>query len=501
MIMVNIDKIIIPIIPIIVATVLSPFMRLILRDWKKVIKVICSLSAASYVITMIILALPQGILWTILAKKQPLYVHFTGISRLVSGFYVDILSIIFIYLALLIALLSCIFSYSLITPEDLPDLYFPLLNILTLSLYLLFIVGDLVTLFVAWELMSVATYALIFIRRSNKLAMEAGVKYIIMSGIASIMMLYAFSLIYGYLGTFNFIEISKRITTLNYLSNYRGLFIALILMTLSFGFKAALVPFHTWAPDVYQETLDPITAMLSGAASKAGVFYIIRTYFLLLKIPNTNTVLYILAALTMTVANLSAILQKDLKRLYAYSSIAHIGYIIAGLSAGNLLGFVGAIFHAVNHGIMKSLAFYSAGAIQKVFKTRDLETLRGKVRGNFAILINSIIALLALIGVPPLNGFVSKFIIVMGLINAGLIWLVVVILINFGIGAAYYLRVIQFMCTAKGSNKSNISNNTKIELSMFIPMVVQSILCFILGLAPNFMIELIKCASQMILGL
>lgn len=287
-----------PIVPLIVLTIVLPFVkRLIIskvKDKENALKKICLIASLFFIASLTLILLPNGVFWKLLCLKKAITLHIIEVPGAISGFYIDAISMIFILITLFIAILSLIFSHDIVTSEDLPDLYCSLIGLLVLGLYFIFIAGDLVSLFVAWELMSVATYALIFIRRSNVLAMEAGTKYLIMSAVASTLMLYAISLIYGYTGSFDFITIHEKVLKLT-LEESRGLLIALTLLTLSFGFKAVIVPFHTWAPDVYQETLDPITVILSGAASKVGIYCLIRVYYLLLPYPHTRILLAILA--------------------------------------------------------------------------------------------------------------------------------------------------------------------------------------------------------------
>lgn len=190
----------------------------------------------------------------------------------------------------------------------------------------------------------------------------------------------------------------------------------------------------------------------------------------------------VFAVITMTVGNFAALLQNDLKRLLAYSSIANMGYILAGLSLGTELGLTGSILHIFNHSLMKGLAFLCAGAFIYSTETRDLNELKGIGRRMPVSAFTLCIALLALLGFPSLNGFISKFILVLAALNSYAYLLAIIILLNSALSAAYYLRIIQIVTSSSVASK--ISKAKEAPLAMLVPMCILAFLIVLFGVYP-----------------
>ncbi len=489
-------EILAPVIPPIVAAMIMPPLRRLLNGTLKVIRVATVITSISILASLALLLKPGSHALGVLREPKVMAGPLTLPENLTVTFYFDAVSVIFIVISAFVCLVATIYSVGVLGEEDVPALYYSLVSMLYAGLYMIFISGDLISLFAAWELMSIATYGLIFIRRTRPLSLEAGVKYLMMSAIASGFILYAISLTYGVTGGLDFLSISSKITGSS--GNLRPLYLAAAFFIAGFGFKAAVVPFHTWAPDVYQETLDPVTAILSGATSKAGVYAILRVVLLLLPLKGLGLALALLSAATMTVGNVVALLQSDVKRLLAYSSIAHMGYILMGLASGNIIGIAGAVFHAINHAIMKPLVFLCAGNLRHSLGGRTLQGLEGA--GRLVVLegFNMVIGLLSLAGIPGLNGFVSKYLLIMAAIDANLVWLAIIAIANSAVAVAYYLRVMQVLYRTP---KAHLEVPREVPTIMKLPVVVLVILCFMIGVYPAPVIRACLNASQATLAM
>lgn len=483
-----ITQVITPVLPILFSAFIVPFLRRI-KDFDKRVKTACALSVISCVISLTLILIPSSILWLASQFKEGISAKLVPESHL-SKLYVDTLSAFFILLSFIVLLASDIYSYKILHEEDLPEVYYSLLHLTVVGLYSIFVAGDLVSLFVGWELMSVSIYALIYIRRSNVLALEAGMKYLMMSALASSLILYSISLLYGYTGTFEFSGVRSAVLNMQ---DLRMVWIAVTFMTVAFGFKSAIVPFHTWAPDVYQETLDPITALLSGIASKAGIYLIIRVYYTLVPSPQLRAILALLSAVTMTVGNVAALLQSDIKRLFSYSSIAHMGYVLMGLASGNPLGLIAALFHSLSHALAKPLVFLSSGCFSYSIGSRNLETLRGVGRKHELLSFSIVIGLLSLASIPGLSGFVSKFMLIASAFEANLIWLAILGILNSAVGVAYYIRVIQHLFSSRGKKVEKV---IKVPTEMIIPNLILTILCIVFGLFPEPLVEYLTLVAR-----
>jgi len=482
---VAVPSVLAPLAPLLASAILLPFLSRV-DDFSRRLRAGCLASALACAVSLALMLAPGGLLW-LAVDGQP--------AKEGAWFYVDGLSAFFATLAFTVLLAVDLYSYRVLRAEDLPSAYFSLLHLMACGLYLIFVAGDLVTLFVAWELMSVSTYALICIRRSNDLALEAGVKYLVMSAVASSLILYSISLLYGYTGAFSYTAVREAVARMG---DPRAVWVAVALMTAGFGFKSGLVPFHTWVPDVYQESLDPVTAMLSGAASKAGIYVLIRVYYTLVPDPRLRVTLALLSAMTMTLGNVAALLQSDIKRLLSYSSIAHMGYTLMGIASGTALGIVAALFHALSHALAKPLVFICAGCYAQAAGSRRLESLRGVGRGAGPLTLSMVLGLLSLASIPGLSGFMSKYMLIASAFQAGLTWLALLGIANSAVGVAYYVRVMQCLLSGRGS--AGVGSAVKLPSDlMLLPLALAS-LCALFGLVPEPLVRYLALAAAQLSG-
>lgn len=412
------------------------------------------------------------------------------------AFYVDYISIFFSVVFVLIGFVSALHSVRYMERDTGLGAYYALLQLMTLGMVYVTFTGDLFNLFVFWEVMAISSYVLVAFRKELWEPVEAGLKYLIMSGAGSATMLFAMSLTYGLTGSLNFVYVAEA---------FRGMqptpfhYLAIAMFVVAFGIKAAAFPFWTWLPDAHPAAPSPISAMLSGVVIKTGVYGILRVLFLLfpLSLFNYGAALFITAALTMTIGNIGALLQRDIKRLLAFSSVAQVGYILVGLAAasyGALAdGMASAMFHVFNHAVMKGLAFLAAGALIYRLETRSLDDLAGVGRRMPISTVCLTVALFALGGVPPLNGFMSKWYLFMSAIEGGLWPLAVIGVINSAFSVAYYLWVFQRLFLAEPSRLVK-EHAKEAPAPILMALLILVVIIFAVGVYPQPMIEFSQLA-------
>ncbi len=327
---------------------------------------------------------------------------------------------------------------------------------------------DLFVLFLAFETSSLSTFALVAFRKRDKESTEAAVKFFIIGAVSSGIILFGISLVYGIAGTTDLYAMQAKLTAA--LPRMEPpLIVALVLLIAGFGFKAAVVPFHMWAPDVYQGSPTTISAFLAAGSKKVGIVALFRVFLVgLLTIQvDWMVAISVLAILTQTVGNVLAIPQRSIKRMLAYSSISHVGYILIALPVAALalqaappytdeaaatasFAVVGALLHVLAHAAMKGGAFLVVAGTQARGIPDDMDAYRGLSRRMPFFAFSMTIFLLSLAGIPPLVGFFSKFILFASAIRAMPFneWYVVLAIsgiLNSALSLYYYARVIWYM--------------------------------------------------------
>ncbi len=323
--------------------------------------------------------------------------------------------------------------------------YYALVLFATAGMMLLAAAGDLVVLFLSLELMSLSLYVLAGLFKRELASSEASMKYFILGAFAASFLLYGIALIYGATGTTNLDRIAAAAAGR---VHDPLLTIGLGLLLVGFGFKISSVPFHMWAPDVYQGAPTSVTALIATGSKAAAFAALIRVLMVALRgaQPDWTVLLWGVAALTMTVGNVAAIAQSNLKRMLAYSSIAHAGYMLVGLVAGGISGAGAVLFYLLTYTFTTAGAF---GVITLCERVRgeavEVGDYAGLARRHPALAAALGLFLLSLIGIPPLAGFVGKFYLFGAAVRAGYVWLAVIAVLNSAIAAYYYLRVVVFM--------------------------------------------------------
>lgn len=428
---------------------------------------------------------------------------------------IDHLGMFMITLFCGLGLLVSVYSIKYMEHDTGLDRYYALLLLLVAGMVGVALAGDFFTLFVFWELMSISSYSLVAFRKHRWEPIEAGFKYLVMSTLGSLFALLGIALLYGYAGTLNFQMLSKTISMLAVNPAYCYMVITLILV--GFGVTASIVPFHTWLPDAHPAAPSSISAMLSGLVIKAAVYAIMKGIFTIFT-PltfNYGIVLVIFAIITVTTANMKALLQRDVKRLLAFSSTVNIGFIIFGLGVfaygmhlwirteaaivwtASILGMVGALIHILSHAMGKGLLFLAAGSFITQTKTRDIYELEGVGRSMPWTGLSFSIGLLSLAGVPPLAGFVSKFLLLMAGYSIGDMLMNIatsLMLVNSVFAAAYYLRLLQIcVVRPKGDRIKAVKEASPI---IFIPLVLLMVALVVVGCYPWPFIDIAQRAAS-----
>ena len=404
-------------------------------------------------------------------------------------FEIDTLSIFMSGSIAVLGFLVAIYSISYMENESRLTEFYTLMTFMMAGMTGVVMAGDLFTLFVFWELMGLSSYVLVAFLKSKWGPIEAGFKYLVMSATAGAFLILSMAIIYGMTGTLNFAAIADSLRGAEASPWIMALFSTLVV---GFGVKSAIVPLHTWLPDAHPEAPSPISALLSGIVIETGLYALARVLFLtfdpgMLKLP-----IAFLAVLTMTLANVMALLQTDIKRLLAYSSIAQVGYMLIGLAAGTAYGFMGLFLHVFNHSMMKGMAFLASGSIVHETGTRDISSLRGIGKMMPVTSISLFIALLGLGGVPGTNGFISKYHLFSAAFGSGLGWLGIMGVLNSALSMAYYIRIMQVLL---GSPKEGFKAKEAPILMLTVTMAM-AVIIVILGIWPAPLISFASSASQ-----
>ena len=360
--------------------------------------------------------------------------------------------------------------------------------------------NDLIALFVGLETAGISSFALSGFRKSENRSAEAATKYFIIGGFSSALTLFAISLIYGVAGTTNIEAIGQTLQgSMVALDGSRSVvLLAVVLFIAGLGFKIALVPFHMWAPDVYEGSPTPISGLLAAASKKMGFAALFKIFLLAVIVTKTDWQVAIaaLAIISMTVGNLIAVSQTNIKRMLAYSSIAQAGYILIALPVGTQYALEGGLFHILTHAFMKSGAFMVVAAMGAVAIGEKLEDFRGLSKRSPFLSFSMAIFLLSLAGIPPLAGFSSKFVLFSSAVYASesgptwLVWLAIAGVLNSALSLYYYARVIKYMYMDPGpTDRIRVPPMIGISIAFALIMVVA------IGLYPQAVIEICKNAA------
>jgi NADH-quinone oxidoreductase subunit N len=319
----------------------------------------------------------------------------------------------------------------------------------TLGMMLLVSAGNLVMVYLGLELFTLSSYALVAMNRDSSLSSEAAMKYFVLGALASGLLLYGMSMIYGATGTLDLVKIHDAVALLAPGSQGQILLLfGVVFLVVGIGFKFGAAPFHMWLPDVYQGSPTAVTIFI-GAAPKIAAFGM--AYRLLQSglgdmQPHWSQMLAVLAVASLAVGNIVAIAQTNLKRLLAYSTISHVGFLLLALANGTPAGYAAAMFYAISYAIMASAAFGVILLLTRAgFEAEEIDDFKGLNQRNPWYAFIMLLTMASLAGIPPLFGFFAKLLVLKAAIDAGMLWLALVAIVFAIIGMFYYLRVIKVM--------------------------------------------------------
>jgi len=403
--------------------------------------------------------------------------------------------------ALIIAsVVSLIAIYSVVYMERDSGLekYYTLLMLVTAGCMGVTLTGDVFNLFVFFEIMSISSYALVAFRR-NWDSVEAGIKYMIIGSLGTSFILLSITLMYGLVGSLNIADLAGKIDAIKATQPLPMIVpLMLTLFVVGFGIKIAMVPLHAWLPDAYQAAPSAVSALLSGATTTVGVYAMLRVSYMLFGALAIGTMFIILGLVTMVVGGLMALTQHDLKRLLAYSSISQMGYILLGVGFGTAMGIQGGLFHLLNNAIYKVLLFMCAGAIIYRVGTSNLDELGGLGRNMPITATLFIVGALAISGVPPFNGFASKWTIYVAGVEAGQPICTAIAVIMSALTLAYFLKAINLMFL--GQRPEHLRDVKEAPPLMLFPMLVLAVFCVVLGILPSLGMDLVRPAQGAVMN-
>ncbi|BCA96919.1 NADH-quinone oxidoreductase subunit N [Legionella antarctica] len=351
----------------------------------------------------------------------------------------------FVYITVL---LSFIYSRNYIDERQMPSGDYYVLGLFsTLGMMILISAHSLLTVYLGLELMSLPLYAMTAIRRTDSDASEAAMKYFVMGAIASGMLLYGMSLVYGATGKLNLLDIANVIATTGQQQNLLLAF-AVVFILAGVGFKLAAVPFHMWAPDVYQGAPNSVTLFISTAPKIAALAMALRLLTIGLIDINVQwqQIILIMALLSAGIGNLLAVIQSKIKRLFAYSAIAHMGYALFGILAATPEGYSAALYYIVVYSLMSAAGF---GLIVLMsnhgMEIDSVDDLKGLNKRSPWLAFLMLVVMFSMAGVPPTVGFFTKLLVLKALVDVQMTWVAILGLLFTVVGAYYYLRLVKIM--------------------------------------------------------
>ena len=373
---------------------------------------------------------------------------------------------------------------------DLEDIhrgeYYALMLFATSGMMLMASAGDLITLYLGLELMALSVYVLAGFMRGEGRSTEAGIKYLLLGAFSSGIMLYGMSLLYGLAGTTNLGGILAYLGTADMANPV--LFLSMVMLMVSFGFKVAAVPFHMWVPDVYEGAPTSVTAFMSAGPKVAGFAVLLRVFAYTLQPLHAHSTALLagIAVLTMAVGNIMALSQTNIKRMLAYSSIAHAGYALVGLAAGGADGAASVMLYVLIYAVMNMGAFGVVIMLRKSgVRGEEIADFAGLGKTNKTAAFLMLIFLFSLTGIPPMAGFVGKFYIFKSAVQAGMIWLAVTGVIFSAVSAYFYLRVIMLMYMYEPKEEFSLVQSPALALALAISVTA----VIVIGVYPSAVLD------------
>ena len=438
-----------------------------------------------------------GLLLAIISEVQ---LHGKDITGFYGTVVADDFSVLFELIYLSVAIVTVFISRHYIAENEMNFGEYYVLLLTAVSGMMFMTSGlDLLVIFIGLEIMSISSYILVGIKRKVARANEAALKYLLLGAFSTGFLLYGISMLYGATGSTILPQIIDEVQKNG--ADNPLVIVGMALVVIAMSFKIAIVPFHMWTPDVYTGAPTPVTGFLSAAAKAAGFAVFVRV--LLTGIPldgaNWENVLWILAVLSMTVGNLMALRQSEVKRMLAFSSIAHAGYVLVAVVVGSASAISGVIFYSFAYAVMGTGAFgiltiRDAGRVPQTY-----DDLAGYGRRNPFQALMMTLFMFSLIGLPLTGGFIGKLQIFSAALDGGWVWLTVIGILNSALSAYYYLRVVMFMYMREGALPEGTELSVKSSGFALTGLIGTAVAVLYLGVFPDKIIELASSSIQALL--
>ncbi|MDD5189686.1 MAG: NADH-quinone oxidoreductase subunit N [Dehalococcoidales bacterium] len=384
--------------------------------------------------------------------------------------------------------------------------YHALILIATLGMMLMAATTELITVYVSLEVASISLYALSGFLKDGK-SSESAVKYMILGAVSSAVLLYGMALVFGVTGKTQIGEIAASIQLSGYsnLLDNPALIMGIVLLVAGFGFKIAAIPFQMWVPDVYEGAPTPVVGFLSVGSKAAGFAIIVRLFFTAFEFPESlsldwGAIYAVLAIAGMIIGNASAIAQSNIKRLLGYSSIAQAGYLLVGLAtlgiapANEVIGRSSILFFLISYALANLGAFVAIIAISNKIESDEIKDYAGIGKRAPVLALCLTVCLISLIGMLPTAGFMAKFYIFNGAVQNGLLWLVIIAVLNSVISAFYYLRVVKAMWFNEPASLEKVPSSGALRFSLLITTLG----VLFMGIVPNLLLTFAEWAARIL---
>ena len=410
----------------------------------------------------------------------------TPLAEFSSAFMIDGISVYMAIMFIAVSAVVLIYSVFYVDSSKRPsERYFAVMLILTAALIGAVFSGDLLTLFIFWEA-AAAGSSFLMIYKKDAVSLNSTLKYLVMIIIASAFIVFGLSIVYGLTGSLNFWAVREALMVL---ADKNLLLIAFILIATGYAIEAAIVPFHFWLPDAYAAAPSSSAAFLSALIDQGSYYVLIRVLLFILTPPgvlNWTFMLAVMAALTMIVGNLFALIQDNVKRLIANICVADVGYNLVGITSVTALGLTGNLYFFLMGGITTALSFMAVGVISR-YGFRTFEDFSGLGKKMPYVSLALVIAGLSFAGVPPFGGFMAKYLVFTAAIQANLSWLAVIGVLTSVLQAAYLFRLVNYMYAKKPKDDIVIKEPKR----MLIPIFILVAAIIVLGLYPQMVFNLI----------
>ena len=396
-----------------------------------------------------------------------------GIAEIIKVFALGTTAMVFVYAR------PYLIDRGLLSGE-----FYTLMLFAVTGIMLLVSAGNLVTVYLGLELLSLSSYALVALHRDAPLPAEAAIKYFVLGALASGTLLYGMSMVYGAsgMGGTPTLDLTQLHGVMAYTTSPKLMIFGLIFMIMGIGFKLGVAPFHMWIPDVYQGAPTPVTTFIAAGSKLAAfgmAFRLLDTGMGDLA-QHWQLILAVLATASLAIGNLVAIVQTNLKRMLAYSTISHMGYVLLGLSAANAEGYAAAVFYVICYALMGTAAFGVMMALTRAgFECEEIDDFKGLNQKAPWMAFLMLLAMFSLAGVPVLFGFWAKVLVLEAAIHAGMLWLAIVGIVAAFVGLYYYLYVIKVMYFDKAAEGSVLA--AKPDRSLRVVLSLNGLSLLVLG--------------------